>query len=346
MNPGQTTRTILAIIIVMMILCASAALGEPVPETYLQMSPVLSANLTEQDIEKIVLVSDRTNEYLGLRQIIYSYDGVEGISFTVSVRNGETTISGDESFVVSLRSYQSVSVGMEEAEAAAVSRFSEFLAGQEENPAYQAYIEHFSLDRITVSEFRFIPGFYALYGKDPVWIFRVYPVRANDGAEADDDREAPFPFLQWAVIGISGKTGEVTSFDTEDCFITRWEDLCTDEFIQEIGQILQRNPADFSMYQDISDAHEQEDKVLLEARALIRKGMPIERFCPGITHGEAVFKVFARFDLMMWEMTGYNFMKGVGDPEELSLYTDAMEYGRTHEPEICEKLFADISAGQ
>ena len=324
----------------MLTICMRAAIGESVPEAYLRLSPVLSENLTEQDIGKIILESDMTNEYLGCRWITYSYDGIKGITFKVYIQDGETEINDDEYFIKSLRACQSAPVGMEEAEAAAVRYFSEFLAEQEEDPAYQAYTEHFGLDRITVSECLFVPSF-SVYGDDPVWGFQIYPVRANDEVEADYDHEDPFPFLQWAWMNVDGTTGEIAYFEFDS--FTQMEGLHTDEFAGEIREILQRDTADFSMYTFRDSGFLKEYQMLYTAESLISAGEPIERFCPGVSHGEAVFRIYARHILMTFNISGKR--DGISTRYELEWLTwhpDAMEYGRTREPEIYSTLFSDL----
>ena len=113
----------------------------------------------------------------------------------------------------------------------------------------------------------------------------------------------------------------------------------TDEQKQTIREMLERDITDFSMFTSTDYLYWDELTILDEIKSMIHGDQPIESFCENMSHEEATFKIIARYTLLFWKMA-----KNRNDKfplTELRWYPKAIEYGRTHYPEIYDNFFND-----
>ena len=332
----RRNHTIIAMILVAL-LCSviQAACGEDMLETCFLQSPLLDASLTAEEKGRLTVTTDRSSAYFDERWIEYSYLGIDGISFSLTIDHGVPVIQDEQVFLASLRSFQTAAVDLMEAEAIARDYFGQFLETETDDPTYQAYLRHFGLECITPSDCFFKPSFSADDGDIAEWSFQVYPVLASEEIGGADALETPLAFLQWALICVDAQTGEITDFEADNCFC-QWEGLFDEELIASIQEILRTETTDFSMYTFTNGDFVDEWKVLGEAESMIHEGVPMERLCPSFGHDEIVFKVFARNCLM--EMNAFGRPPIISTMQVLHWYPGAVDYAQSNEPETLEML--------
>ena len=318
-----------------------AVYGEEMLETCLALSPTLNAELNAEEKAQLVVTTDRFSAYFNERWIEYSYLGINGISFSLTIDHGVPSIQDDQTFLTQLRACQTAAVDLAEAEAVAKRYFERFLESESENPGYQAYIQHFGLERITAADCFFKPGFSVYKDECSEWLFTVYPVLACDELRDADAPETPYPFLQWALINADAKTGEITNFESDGCF-RQWAGLFDEELIASIPGILRTDTSDFSMYTFKNGDYVNEWMVLGKLELMINEGVPMERLCPSFGYDEIVFKVLARHCLM-W-VKAYGRPPMISTMMELHWYPGAVEYAQINEPDtlrMLEELYSD-----
>ena len=225
-------------------------------------------------------------------------------------------------------------ISKEVAELTARSYFSNFLTDEQDNPLYLDYCQYFGLSDIGEDDCYFIISTGVIHGYS-AFIIEIYPKHANNAISILTDNERQL--MKWAIIYIDSYTGNILDFDHDDCF-KYFDNWYPSSDISAVQNILKESDLlDFSIFSNGTDLFVDEMINLAISRRMVEKNWPIELYCTGMSHDEAVFRIISRY-ILFWRHMPRTDEYILSAEDFLFSNPSVVEYGRINMPEVLEEI--------